>query len=117
MPLVKTLSDRVEKYVAKTPPDVTGTRYGDVKDIAVLRFVEGVGSITYVRELVRNLLETKGVPAGFHGMYYAFAFKLVKAAYSHTGTALDKIKEGLKAWFVAKGADPAILDEIAKLVF
>jgi len=117
MPLVKTLSDRVQKYVAKTPPDVTGTRYGDSKPIALRRFAEGVGTITYIRELVRNLLETKGVPSGLHGMYYAFAFKLVKANYSHTGAALDKIKEGLKAWFVAKGADPAILDEIVKLVF
>jgi len=33
MPIVKTLSDRVEKFKAKTPPDQTGTRYGAVKDL------------------------------------------------------------------------------------
>jgi len=116
MPIVKTLADRVEKFKAKTPPDQTGARYGAVKDVAVTRYIEGSGVITAVRERVRNILESKGVPAGFHGVYYAFAFKLASKALSHEGPALEAIAEGLKQMFIAKGADPAILDEIANLI-
>jgi len=116
MPIVKTLSDRVEKFRLKTPADQTGARYGAVKDIAVGRYVEGAGIITAVRERVREILEREGVPSGFHGVYYAFGFKLTKAALSHSGATLQAIVAGLKEWFVAKGADPAILDKIINLI-
>jgi len=116
MPIVKTLSDRVEKFKAKTPPDQTGTRYGAVKDLASGRFLEGAGIITAVRERVRDILEREGIPATDHGVYYAFAFKATSKALSHSGAELDSIIEGLKAWFTAKGADPSILDKIANLI-
>jgi len=116
MPIVKTLADRVEKFKAKTPPDQTGTRYGAVKDIAVARYIEGSGVMAAVRERVRNILESEGVPAGFHGVYYAFAMKLASKALSHEGPELEAIASGLKQWFVAKGADPAVLDKIANLI-
>mgnify|MGYP000424439403 CR=1 FL=1 len=116
MPIVKTLSDRVEKFKAKTPADQTGTRYGAVKDLATGRFLEGAGIITAVRERVRDILEREGIPATDHGVYYAFAFKCTSKALSHHGAELNSIVEGLKAWFTAKGADPAILDKIANLI-
>ncbi|RLG59002.1 hypothetical protein DRN86_04910 [Candidatus Geothermarchaeota archaeon] len=116
MPIVKTLSDRVQKYIAKTPADQTGTRYGAVKTLAVNRFIEGAGIMAAVRERVRDILEREGVPAADHGVYYAFAFKLASKALSHAGPELDAIAAGLKSWFVAKGADPAILDKIASLI-
>jgi len=116
MPIVKTLADRVEKFKAKTPPDQTGTRYGAVKDLAIGRFVEGAGIMAAIRERARDILEREGVPAAEHGVYYAFAMKLASKAMSHSGPELDAIAEGLKQWFVAKGADPAILDKIASLI-
>lgn len=116
MPIVKTLADRVEKFRLKTPADQTGARYGAVKELASGRFVEGAGLITAVRERVRNVLESEGVPAAQHGVYYAFAFKIASKAMSHAGPDLDAIVSGLKAWFVAKGADPAVLDKIANLI-
>ena len=116
MPIVKTLADRVEKFKAKTAPDRVGSRYGAVKDIAVSRYVDNVADITAVRERCRIILEASGVPAGQHGVYYAFVFKAVKAAQSHTGATLIKVIEGLKQRFVAKGADPAILDILGNLV-
>jgi len=116
MPIVKTLSDRVEKFAAKTAPDRVGTRYGAVKELASSRFVEGAGVIAAVRERVRDILESQGVPAALHGVYYAFAFKLATKALSHYGAELEKIANGLKAWFTAKGADPAVLDKIASLI-
>ncbi|RLE65536.1 MAG: hypothetical protein DRJ38_03560 [Thermoprotei archaeon] len=116
MPLVKTLSDRVQKFTAKTPADVTGTRYGAVKDLAVNRYIEGAGIFYAVRERVRDILEREGVPATVHGIYYAFALQLTRYALSHYGPELEKIAEGLKLRFVGKGADPAILDKIANLI-
>jgi len=116
MPIVKTLSDRVEKFKAKTPPDVTGARYGAVKDLAVGRFIEGTGIIYAVRERARNILEREGIPSTLHGVYYAFVQKLVKLALSHSGPTLEAEAEGLKQEFISKGCDPAILDILANLV-
>lgn len=116
MPIVKTLSDRVQKFQAKTAPDRVGARYGAVKSIAGNRYIEGAGLITAVREKIRDILERNGVPAAVHGVYYAFGFKLASKALSHYGPELDAIAEGLKAWFTAKGCDPAILDQIAALI-
>jgi len=117
MPLVKGLRDRVDKFSAKTPADQTGTRYGAVKDIAVGRFTEWASGPVEFRELVRNVLEKEGVPAGQQGMYYAFAFKCRKALFSHSGPTLKAVINGLINDFTTgKGADPAILKKIATMI-
>jgi len=116
MPLVKGLADRVQKYVAKTPPDITGARYAASKPLAVRRHAAGAGAIAEAIELARNILESKGVPAGQQGVYYAFVEKVRKAAFSHTGTTLGNYIAGLKALFAQKGCDPAILDILSKLI-
>ena len=115
MPLTKGLKERYEKYTAKTPPDVWGARYAASKGLAVKRHLSGAGPIAEIVELTRNVLESKGVPAGQQGVYYAFAEKVRKAAFSHSGSTLVKYVEGLKAYFAQLGADPAVLDVIAKL--
>jgi len=116
MPIVKTLTDRVQKFSAKTPADQTGTRYGAVKTLATNRYIEGAGIFYAVRERVRDILEREAVPAAIHGIYFAFAFQLTKKALSHSGAELEAIAEGLKQRFVGKGADPAVLDKIANLI-
>ncbi len=116
MPIVKSLSDRVEKFKAKTAADRVGTRYGAVKDLAVSRYLDNTGDLVAVRERARKILESEGIPTGTHGVYYAFVFKAISAAQSHSGPALEKVIEGLKQRFVAKGADPAILDKLANLI-
>ena len=116
MPLVKGLKERYEKYTAKTPPDITGARYAASKTIAVKRELAGAGPIAEIIELTRNILESKGVPAGQHGVYYAFVEKIRKAAFSHSGATLTSFVAGLKATFAQKGCDPAILDVLAKLI-
>jgi hypothetical protein len=116
MPLVKGLKERYEKYTVKTPPDVTGARYAGSKSIAVKRELAGAGPIAEIIELTRNILESKGVPAGQHGVYYAFVEKVRKAMFSHTGATLKAYVDGLKAAFAQKGCDPAILDTLSKLL-
>jgi hypothetical protein len=102
-------------FKGKTAPDRVGSRYGAVKSIAVDRYVDGISPVTAVREAVRNILESNGVPAGQHAGYYAFALQAAKYAFSHEGATLKKIVAGLKQKFAAFGCDPAILDQIAKL--
>jgi hypothetical protein len=116
MPLVKGLKERFDKYTAKTPADTFGARYVASRAIALKRHAEGASAIAEVIELARNVLESKGVPAGQQGVYYAFVEKVRKALFSHTGATLTAYVSGLKATFVQKGCDPAILDTLAKLI-
>jgi hypothetical protein len=116
MPLVKGLKERFEKYTAKTPADTFGARYVASRAIALKRHAEGASAIAEVIELARKVLESRGVPAGQQGVYYAFVEKVRKALFSHTGATLTAYVSGLKAAFVQKGCDPAILDTLAKLI-
>jgi len=116
MPITKTLSDRFEKYVAKTPPDVTGARFAATKPVAVNRFIEGSSVMAAIVDATKKILAASGVPAGAYGVYIAFAERAAKASFSHEGTTLKNFVAGLKAEYVAKGADPAVLDKIAVLI-
>ncbi|MEO2151436.1 MAG: hypothetical protein ABGW50_02110 [Thermococcus sp.] len=117
MPIVKTLRDRVEKYSAKFDANVIQNRLTQVESLAKARYTEAVATFTAIRELVRKILESAGVPAGQHAVYYSFAFKIASKAQKHELTTLTNTIEGLKAyWVAANGADPAILDKIANLV-
>lgn len=117
MPFVRTLRDRVEKFSAKAVPDVVRDRFGQVETIAELRVAEGMGPVVTIRELVRKVIETEGVPTGQQAIYYSFAMKIASKAFSHSGPTLEKEVEGWKAyWVTANGADPTILDKIVKLI-
>jgi len=116
MPLTKGLKERYEKYTAKMAPDIVGTRYAASKTIAVKRQLAGAGPIAEIIELTRNILESKGVPAGQQGVYFAFVEKVRKAAFSHSGTTLSNYVAGLKALFAQKGCDPTVLDVLSKLI-
>jgi hypothetical protein len=112
VPLVTTLADRASKFSKKTAPDRVGARYDGSKEIAIERYGEATSVRFAVQEMVRNILESKGVPPGQHGVYYAFAFMVLSKRWSHTGEAFRKFVAGIKARFTAFGADPAILDLI-----
>lgn len=117
MPLVKGLKDRVEKLEAKMTAERVGARYGAVKELAVGRFTEFASGPAEFRELVRTVIEGKGVPAGQQGIYYAFALKCRKALFSHEGPTLRAIINGLIADFTTgKGADPTVLKQIAAMI-
>lgn len=116
MPIVKTLSDRVEKFKAKTAPDRVATRYGAVAELAQKRYLEGVAGLRSLVDLAKKILESEGVPPGQEGVYFAFVLKAASKAQKHVGATLQRFIEGLKARFVGLGADPAILDKLAKLI-
>mgnify|MGYP000568941414 CR=1 FL=1 len=119
MPIVKSrISDRVRKYTIKYPDAETMTaRLNAVKEIMDLRYQAGSSVIYNAVEATRNILETKGVPTGLHGAYYAFAQEIVQESFSHSGATLNTVISGLKQKYVtAHNLDPTILDEIVKVV-
>jgi hypothetical protein len=118
MPLVRKIADRLEKYNIKYPDAATQTaRITAVKPIMDLRYQAASSPIVNVVDTVRGIIESAGVPSGFHGIYYAFGQILAKLMFSHSGATLNKEVVGLKnMWVTAYGADPAILDQIITAV-
>ena len=114
--IVKTVTDAYTKFSKKTAADRVGTRYDAAKSIALDRYLDNVNPFVVVRETVREILESAGVPPAQHGSYYAFAFQLVSKALKHTGDSLKKSATGLKAKFTTLGLDPAILDKISAVI-
>ncbi len=106
-----------KKYTVKFNPTVIGTRFTDVKDLALSRAQEGMLAVASIRDLVRPILDGHGIGGGQRGTYLAFALALWK----HTNKQKDDVARltanGLKSYFVtAYGLDPDILDEIIKTV-
>jgi len=116
MPYVVPLGEQIQRFSAKTAPDRVGTRYEAAKSIAIARYIDNHAPFSVLVDLIKDILASKGVPSGMYGIYIAFGEQLLKKAQKHVGGTLDKAVLGLKQKFVAKGADPAILDMIANLV-
>jgi len=69
--------------------------------------------IANVNDVVRDVLEDKGVPAGQRRLYREFGREVAMLMLKHSGATLIKELVGLKQMYVAvHKADPAILDEI-----
>lgn len=116
MGVVKDMATRYEKFTAKTAPDRVGSRYGAAKPIATSRFLEGITRIKPLVDTVKSLLDRLGVPAGHYGMYISFAEYIAKRAQSYSDKTLDNRILGAKANWVARGADPTILDAIINII-
>jgi len=114
MPVVRKTADRLEKYELKYADATTATaRLTAVKTVMDLRYEAGSSPIVNAVDIVRNIVESEGVPAGLHALYYSFGQLVAKLMFSHTGTTLDKAIAGLKGmWVTAYGADSTILDKI-----
>lgn len=116
MPKPKTLAERYSKFVAKMAPDRVGTRYEAAKPVALNRYVENISGIVDIRERVRHLLSTMGVPSAEWALYISFAQKVASFAQHLSGDTLIARVEGAKANFVARGADPDILTKLTNLI-
>lgn len=116
MGVVKDMSSRYEKYSAKMAPDRVGARYGAAKPIATSRFLEGTARVRPIVDIVKNVLDTLGVPAGQYAIYISFAQYIAKRANSYGSKTLDNRILGAKANWVARGADPAVLDAVVNVL-
>jgi len=113
MPGVIRFGGMREKYEAKYDGANVTTALTAVEEIKNRRYEAFSSPIVNIIETVRNILETNGVPAGLHGIYYAFAEVIQSATFSHFGASLDSYIAGKKAeWVTAHKADPTILDKI-----
>jgi len=105
-----------KKLEAKWNATLIGTRFGDVKGVALDRAQEGLGMVATVRNLVRPILDAYGV-TGARGLYLSFATALLRHVIRQKGAAATAYATGLKAYFsTTHKLDPAILDEIIQVV-
>jgi len=117
MPFYKSGLDMFRKYQAKYNPTVIGTRFTDVQAIALERAQEGLNALGAVRDLVRPILDERGISGTLRAAYLAFAAKVWRHVMRSKGDAGKKIVDGLKAYFVTGyGLDPAVCDEIISVV-
>ncbi|MGB9693792.1 MAG: hypothetical protein ACPLYF_03015 [Fervidobacterium sp.] len=117
MPLYKSGIDMYKKYESKFNPTVIGTRFTDVKPLALERAQAGLNAVATVRDLIRPILDKYGVGGGQRATYLAFG----TALWSHVIRAKDQtgkvIADGLKSYFAtAYGLNPDILNEIIQVV-
>jgi len=117
MPLYKTGLDMWKKYSVKFNPAVIGTRFTDVKDLALDRAQEGLNLIGTVRDLIRPILDVKGIGGGQRATYLAFGTMLWRHIHRQKDQVAKKTANGLKSYFVtAYGLDPAICDDIIQVI-
>jgi len=114
MPLPRRIQDMIEKYELKYPDAATMTaRLAAVRPL-IIRRREAVSSIiANVNEVVKNILEDEGVPAGQRRLYCEFGREVAKLMLKHGGATLIKELVGLRQMYVtAHKANLAILDKI-----
>jgi len=117
MPLYHTGQMRFKKYSVKLDPTTIGTRFTQVRDVALERAQEGLITWASVQELVRPILDKYGVTGPDRAKYLGFANKLLKHISRATGDSATALASGLKSFYVTSfKADPAILDEIIQVV-
>ena len=117
MPLYKSGIDMYKKYEVKFNATVIGTRFTDVRDLALERAQAGLNFVGTIRDLVRPILDEYGITGTNRAIYLAFATKLAKHALKHKSEAGKTVATGLKSEYVnAWGCDPSILDEIINVV-
>jgi len=117
MPLYKTGLDMWKKYERKFNPTVVGTRFTDVRDLALERAQAGLNLVGVARDLVRPILDEYGITGGERATYLAFATALLRHIVRQKGKAASKYADGLKAYYVTTfGLDPKVLDEIIQVI-
>lgn len=117
MTLYKTTQMMFKKYSVKFNPTVIGTRFTDVRDLALERMQEGISIVGVVRDLVRPILDEYGIGGGLRATYLAFALALARHIMRQKGKVATKIADGLKSYYVTSyGLDPSICDEIIQVV-
>jgi len=117
MPIYKTYNDMYAKYEAKYNPTLIGTRFENVKEVALNRANTGFQMPDGVRIATRSKLDEFGIAGGTRATYLAFATKLKKHAERQQKAAAENIKNGLIAYFkTAYGLSETILNVLASAI-
>jgi len=117
MPVYRKGIDMYRKYEAKFNPTVVGTRFGDVRTLALERAQDGLNLIGTARDLVRPVLDSFGIGGGARATYLAFATALLRHIIRQKDETAKKTASGLKSYYVdAYDLSPAILDDIIEVI-
>jgi len=117
MPVPRTPSKRYNKWDAKFDPEVVSSRFTAIKSVAEANAQDGLIPFADLDFQLNDILDRNGIAGVDRAKYKAFARKLLKSSYRHTGSALDHVALGLKTYFVtAYGCDPSVLDSIILFV-
>jgi hypothetical protein len=117
MPLYKSGLDMWKKYQAKFNATVIGTRFTDVKDLALDRAQEGLNMIATARDLIRPILDEKGVGGGLRATYLAFGTALLRHVIRQKADVAKNVASGLVSYFTtAYGLDPTTCWEIVDVI-
>jgi len=117
MPVYRKGIDMYRKYEAKFNPTVVGTRFGDVRTLALERAQDGLNLIGTARDLVRPVLDSFGIGGGARATYLAFATALLRHIIRQKDETAKKTASGLKSYYVdAYDLSPSILDDIIEVI-
>jgi hypothetical protein len=116
MPITKSAGDMAQMFSSKTAPDRVAARFDASKSIAITKYINYGTPFRMLVERVREVLTDLGVPQGRWGVHIAFAEALLRIAKATKGRLPDAVVVGVKNEYIAKGADPAVLDKLATLV-
>ncbi|MEM2446214.1 MAG: hypothetical protein QW734_06115 [Candidatus Bathyarchaeia archaeon] len=117
MPIYRSGIDMFRKYEVKFNPTVIGTRFTDVRSLALERAQEGLNIVANVRDLIRPLLDQYGIAGGLRATYLAFGTALLRHVVRQKGDTAKKTATALKSYYVsAYGLDPAVCDDIIEIV-
>jgi len=109
--------DRYNKYAAKFDPATIQARLTQVRDLALQRAQEAQIKYATIDELVRPILDARGVVGPMRVIYLGYAKKLTRHLERVTGAAASKIAEGLKSYYTtAFGAEAEVIDAITAVV-
>jgi hypothetical protein len=114
--IVKYATDMVQMFDRKMDATRVGTRYGNAKDLAGMKYAAAGLGARFIIESARSILSAQGVPAGRWGVHIAFALKLWKIAQTYAGTVPTSIIDAFVQEYTLKGATPAVLDQLVRLV-
>jgi len=107
---------RIKKWSSKFDPDTVRNRFAQVKDIANDQAQEQFARLVDFEQAVKHRLNELGVPVIQMPFYLNVARQIYRAMTRHTGKTLETEVKVIKATWTARGLDPAIIDEIIKLM-
>jgi len=107
---------RYKKYSAKFDPDTVRNRFAQVKDIALDQAQEQFARLVDFEEAVKARLNELGVPVIQIPFYLNVAREIYRAMTRHVGKTLEIEVKAIKAKWVTRGLDPAIVDEVIKIM-
>jgi hypothetical protein len=107
------LYEQLTKYEAKYSGDNVKTVLTLIHEtIMVPRYQASVSAVRADIDTAIRILEENGVPTGRFAPCIAFAEKIAREKFSHTGPTLVATANGWKAYFVAQGCPSDIADKI-----